>query len=402
MQRRWIILGLLVMLSLAACKNETEEPTQEATPFLGIESTGKFEGDTQSTMAFRVRLSSASDRAVSLRYETVDGSATAGEDYVAIPPSTLTFAPGESESAIEVTILGDTEREVDEVFTIQLSDVVGAQISSTEATGTIRNDDEYDDLGEIGDEGYRSPDNYDGYNLVWQDEFNDGQLSSDWIYELGDGCPNLCGWGNNELQTYTDRPENLYFQEGKLVIEARQESFNGSAYTSSRIITKGQQSFQYGRIDLRAKLPYGQGIWPALWMLGDNIDQVGWPACGEIDIMELVGHEPDVVHGTIHWATEPDGQRAQFGGSYSLDAGIFYDAFHVFSIIWTEDEIRWLVDDQPYHSTNIESSDLDEFRNSFFFIFNIAVGGDWPGSPDGTTIFPQRMAVDYVRVFQAE
>ena len=353
-------------------------------------------------MSFRVRLSAASEKEVSVRYETVDGSATASEDYVAIPPSTLTFAPGASESAIEVSILGDTVREGDEVFTIQLSDIVGAQLSSSEAIGTIRNDDESNQSGEIGDEGYRSPDDYEGYELVWQDEFNDGSLSSDWSYELGDGCPDLCGWGNNEQQTYTDRPENLYFREGKLVIEARQEPFNGATYTSSRIITKGRQAFQYGRIDLRAKLPYGQGIWPALWMLGDNLDQVGWPACGEIDIMEMVGHQPDVVHGTVHWATEPDGERAQFGGAYSLDSGIFNDEFHVFSIIWTENEIRWLVDDQQYHSTNIESSDLDEFRNAFFFVFNLAVGGEWPGDPDATTTFPQRMAVDYVRVFQRE
>ncbi|MEO0639590.1 MAG: glycoside hydrolase family 16 protein, partial [Bacteroidota bacterium] len=165
--------------------------------------------------------------------------------------------------------------------------------------------------------------------------------------------------------------------------------------------TRDKQSFQYGRVDIRALLPKGQGIWPALWMLGSNFSSVGWPRCGEIDIMELVGGgegKDDVVHGTVHW--EQDGQRALFGGDYQLPTGIFNDEFHVFSIIWTENAIRWLVDDIEYHVINTSPAELDEFRNSFFFIFNVAVGGDWPGSPDGSTEFPQMMVVDYVRVFQ--
>ena len=400
MNNLWTTMALLLFFSLAACKNETEDPTNDSLPFLSVQNVSGFESDGDTTFSLRVSLSEASEREVSLRYETVADLATANEDFVPVAPTTLTLAPGELEGTLTVTIKGDTEWESDEPFQVVLTEVVGAQVSRDEATVTIRNDDDPSQI--LGDEGYHSPESYDGYTMVWQDEFNDTQLSDDWSFEYGDGCPNLCGWGNNELQTYTDRPENLYFQEGKLVIEARRETFNGSSYTSSRIITKGQQAFQYGRIDLRAKLPFGQGIWPALWMLGDNIDQVSWPACGEIDIMELVGHEPEVVHGTVHWATEPDGRRAQFGSSYSLDDGWFYDEFHVFSIIWDETQIRWLVDNEQYHSIDITPSDLDEFRNSFFFIFNVAVGGDWPGSPDASTLFPQRMAVDYVRVFQAD
>ena len=251
--------------------------------------------------------------------------------------------------------------------------------------------------------GFTTPETYAGMQLVWRDEFDQQSLNTnDWTYEIGDGCPNICGWGNNELQYYTN--ENTALVEGNLVIEAKKESRGNRQYTSSRIITKNNQSFQYGRVDIRANLPKGQGIWPALWMLGDNIDQVGWPACGEIDIMELIGGSgngrDNTVHGTVHWRDDATGDRAQFGGDYTLPNGIFNDQFHVFSIVWTQNRIEWLVDDVRYHAIDTSPAGLSEFRNSFFFIFNIAVGGNWPGNPDGSTVFPQRMIVDYIRVFQ--
>lgn len=250
--------------------------------------------------------------------------------------------------------------------------------------------------------GYLSPESYEGYRLVWRDEFEGNALSSDWVFDLGDGCPTLCGWGNNELQWY--RRENVRVENGHLIIQARQENAGGRNYTSSRIKTQGRQSFQFGRVDIRAALPKGQGIWPALWMLGDNIDQVGWPRCGEIDIMEMVGGpgtaRNNTVHGTVHW--DNNGSHAEFGGSVTLREGIFNDNFHVFSIIWDEQKIVWLMDDEPYHEIDITPSALSELRGSFFFLFNIAVGGNWPGNPDNTTIFPQQMVVDYVRVFQKE
>jgi hypothetical protein len=252
--------------------------------------------------------------------------------------------------------------------------------------------------------GFVSPESYDGYRLVWRDEFNGNSLSSDWVFDLGDGCPTLCGWGNNELQTYTNRPNNIRVEGGNLVITAQREAMGGRNFTSSRIKTEGRQSFQFGRIDIRAVLPKGQGLWPALWMLGDNIRQVGWPACGEIDIMEMVGG-PSVarnneVHGTVHW--DNNGSWANTGGSTILRQGIFNDNFHVFSIIWDAQRIVWLLDNVPYHQVDITPAALSELRGSFFFLFNIAVGGNWPGNPDATTVFPQQMVVDYVRVFQRQ
>ena len=246
-----------------------------------------------------------------------------------------------------------------------------------------------------GDDGYETPLSYEGMSLVWQDEFNGNSLNmSDWTHEIGTGNN---GWGNNELQYY--RTENTNVADGKLTIEARQESFSGSNYTSSRIITSGNRSFQYGRIDIRAKLPEGQGIWPALWMLGDSFWQEGWPHCGEIDVMEMVGGDDreNTVHGTLHWQASA---YASYGGSYTLPSGDFTDEFHVFSIVWDDSTIRWYVNDNQYHVIDLTPSHLDEFRAPFFFIFNVAVGGNWPGAPDGSTTFPQQMVVDYVRVFE--
>lgn len=250
------------------------------------------------------------------------------------------------------------------------------------------------------EDGFVSPITYDGYQLIWHDEFDNQSISSEnWVFETGTGCPHLCGWGNNELQYY--RQQNAWTDEGILVIEARQESFSGSNYTSARMKTQGKQSFKYGRIDIRALLPQGKGIWPALWMLGDNITSVGWPACGEIDIMEMIGGNgrENQVHGTLHW--DNDGHVSE-GRGYTLPTGTFSDEYHVFSIIWDETSIRWFVNNSQFHEISITSEHMTEFHQNFFLIFNVAVGGYWPGNPDQTTTFPQQMKVDYVRVFQKE
>ncbi len=248
------------------------------------------------------------------------------------------------------------------------------------------------------DMGYVTPLHYDGWELVWHDEFDGNTINtSDWVFETGDGCPNLCGWGNNELQYY--RSQNAWVENGILTIEARRESAGNRQYTSARMKTQGKQSFQYGRIDIRALLPKGQGIWPALWMLGNDITTVGWPRCGEIDIMEMVGGSgrERTVHGTLHWDFNG---HAQAGGSYTKPSGTFYHEYHVFSIIWDEEVIRWFVNDTQFYQIDITPGHMSEFHQEFFFIFNVAVGGNWPGNPNETTVFPQQMRVDYVRVFQ--
>jgi beta-glucanase (GH16 family) len=245
--------------------------------------------------------------------------------------------------------------------------------------------------------GATSPTSYTNMKLVWADEFDGTALNSDfWSFETGNG-PN--GWGNNELKFY--RTQNTSIQDGHLVITAKKEPFGGKEYTSSRIITKSKKEFRYGRVDIRAALPKGQGIWPALWMLGSNFDTVSWPACGEIDIMEMIGGggRENTVYGTVHWQNE--GKNAKYEGKTTLPSGTFSDQFAVYSITWDATSIRWFVDNKQYHVIDTTPAELDEFRRNFFFIFNVAVGGNWPGSPNTTTTFPQHMIVDYVRVFQS-
>ncbi len=247
-------------------------------------------------------------------------------------------------------------------------------------------------------EGYSTPLNYEGMTLIWSDEFTGTNIDPNkWSHDIGNGCPNLCGWGNNELEYY--RKENSRVENGVLVIEAKKEQFQGSAYTSSKILTRDKFDFKYGRVDARARLPKGQGLWPAIWMLGANHSTVGWPSCGEIDIMEMIGGSgrERTSHGNVFW----DDEGVQdFVGEHSLNSGYFYDEYHVFSIIWNASKITWYVDDIEFHSFDITDNTRSEFRNNFFLIVNVAVGGNWPGNPDNTTLFPTDMKVDYIRVFQ--
>ena len=258
-----------------------------------------------------------------------------------------------------------------------------------------------DDGWEIPDfTGYQSATSYEGYSQVWSDEFDGSEVDeNNWGYDIGGS-----GWGNNELEFYTNR--NAYLTDGNLVIRANKENYGGREYTSSRLKTQSKQTVNYGRIDIRAVMPQGQGIWPALWMLGSNFPTVGWPHSGEIDIMEMIGGSgrENTVHGTAHWYNQSNNQNASYGGNYELPSGETLSTnFHVFSIDWDSTSITWYLDNVQYHTMAInDSSSLAAFRKDFFFIFNIAVGGNWPQYPDASTVFPQRMVVDYVRVFQKD
>ena len=233
--------------------------------------------------------------------------------------------------------------------------------------------------------------------LVWSDEF-DGAAGSapnaaNWNHETG-----ASGWGNNELQNYTTSRDNSALDgNGNLVITARQEADGG--YTSARMTTKDKVQPQYGRIEARIQIPRGQGIWPAFWMLGGDFPDTQWPDSGEIDIMENVGYEPHIVHGTLHGPGYSGGGGVT--GSYQHPQGwSFADTFHTFAIDWAPDSISWSVDGTVYQTrTPADVSGTWVYNQDFFMILNVAVGGDWPGYPDGSTQFPQQMLVDYVRVY---
>lgn len=236
-----------------------------------------------------------------------------------------------------------------------------------------------------------------GWNLVWEDTFDAEPIDgSKWTYDLGGG-----GWGNNEWQIYTNTAENSFISDGKLVIRAVKNYSGNGGYTSARMKTQGLHSWQYGKIVARMKLPFGQGIWPAFWMLGDSIGAVGWPACGEIDIMEMIGggeDRDDTVHATCHWDS---GGYASYGLSEELpDPEYFYQDYHYFELAWDATSITARLDGGQYFVIDITPADLSEFHASFFIILNLAVGGNWPGYPDLSTVFPQYLIIDWVKVYQ--
>jgi beta-glucanase (GH16 family) len=226
------------------------------------------------------------------------------------------------------------------------------------------------------------------WQLVWSDEFT-SSIGPDWVFETGAG-----GWGNNELEYY--RRENASIENGQLVITAKNESFGGANYTSARMKTQGKKSWTYGKIEARIAMPSFSGSWPAFWMLGDNIGSVGWPACGEIDIMEHVNTDPN-VHGTVHWVGT-DGGHASYGSN--TPAAV--TGYHVYAIEWTPNYIRWFVDGAQYNEINIAGNvgSTEEFQKPFFLLLNFAIGGNWPGFNIASGVFPAKYYIDYVRVYQ--
>ncbi|NVJ87941.1 MAG: glycoside hydrolase family 16 protein [Flavobacteriaceae bacterium] len=241
-------------------------------------------------------------------------------------------------------------------------------------------------------------------NLVWSDDFDNSGAPdiNRWVYEIGDGtAQGIPGWGNNELQYYTARPENVKVENGVLKITAIKENYMGAGYTSARILTKGLFQQKYGRFEARIKLPWGKGLWPAFWMLGDDENgSVSWPNIGEIDIMENRGDEPTITHGSIHGPGYSAGNAVT--KSYDLNARLDTQ-FHIYGIEWGPNYINYYVDDVLYNQ--ITPDDLPDGTNwvfndrEFYIILNVAVGGSFAGSPNVETVFPQTMEIDYIRVF---
>ena len=397
-QNIYYTLFILICAGTLACKKKGDDTPPPVVPVLKIEDASQPRTTTGSVMRFTVSLNKTTTVPVSVDYKVTDGTAKSPADFTAAT-GTVTIPANQSTTELEVTIKGDPAdtRQNNIYFTVELNNPKGCTIGVQSATGTIITENGLSITTD--NSGPTSPMTYPGYTLVWNDEFSGSTLDPNvWNQETGNGQN---GWGNNELEYYTNSTKNTFVSNGNLVIEARKESLNGFNYTSGRMTTQNKKQFTFGRIDIRAKLPVGKGIWPALWMLGSNITTVGWPSCGEIDIMELVGTYPGRVYGTMHWKPVT-GSSTNKGGQFDLSSGNFSQQFHVFSIIWKQDMIQWLVDDQVYFTGT--KADVGAANYPFnapqFFIFNVAVGGNWPGSPDANTVFPERMFVDYVRVFQ--
>lgn len=230
--------------------------------------------------------------------------------------------------------------------------------------------------------------------LIWEENFNGSELNTTiWNYELGDGCPSICGWGNNEKQSYTN--SNHTVSNGMLTIEIKKEDEN---YTSTRITTAKKKEFQYGRIEARAKIPVGKGIWPAFWMLGSNIKEIGWPKCGEIDILEYVGREPHMAFTSLH---TQDSHGNTINTKKTTISNI-EEGFHLYAIDWTKDKIVFLIDDKEVYTFQPapKNENTWPFNQPFYIIVNAAVGGNFGGHEIDDTIFPQKFEIDYIRVYQ--
>lgn len=387
-------LSLISLILLISSCNGSNNPGNEITSKLAVADVIHERSSTApTTYRFTINVTPTCSKPITVNYKTVDATAVAGKDYTALTGK-LTIPANTLSSYVDVTVLKDSLRQEDQTFTLELSAPTNASISGTgKATGTIQN---YGTYLPVDNTGYAGATTYPGMTLAWSDEFTANYINTNnWSYDTGGS-----GWGNNELEYYTNSNKNAYTTGGYLVIEARKETMGTNNYTSARMISKDKKTFTYGRIDFRAKLPKGQGVWPALWMLGNNIGTTPWPACGEIDIMELLGHEPQKTYGTVHWGAA-GGASTHIGGNYSLSSLTFNDKFHLFSLKWEADKMTFLIDDVAFFIVNkSQITGNYPFDKPFFFIMNVAVGGNWPGNPDATTVFPQRMIVDYVRVFQ--
>jgi beta-glucanase (GH16 family) len=227
-----------------------------------------------------------------------------------------------------------------------------------------------------------------GYELIWSDEFNGIAVDTgNWVYDIGGE-----GWGNHEQEYY--QPANATVEEGNLVITGKKETVGKNPFTSTRMKTKGKREFLYGKIEARIKMPVGEGLWPAFWMLGANIDSVDWPACGEIDIMEHINSD-SLIFGTPHWNN--DGHKMQGDTIASTPS-----AYHVYAIEWDSDAIRWYLDGKQFRVLDISNSinSTEEFHRPHFMLLNLAIGGDWPGQTIDESKIPAKMYVDYVRVYK--
>ena len=399
--KKYLLLAIIPFIILACQSDEdTGMGSISNEPELNIINYDITEGMEDKLLNVRVGFKQAVSTTTVLTYELVNGTALAGEDFEAAPATQLVFNAGETNKDVKVIILGDLLNEETETFEVRLFSSAGSFAESSSTITILDDDNSTEDLVIPG--GETSPTSYPGMELIWADEFQGTALNeSDWTFEIGNGCPNLCGWGNNELEFY--QRDNITIRDNDfLIIEARPEQVGSNQFTSSRIITKDKVEFKYGRVDIRAALPEGRGLWPALWMLGANIDDVGWPACGEMDIMELIGSDPGTVHGTFHFGDSFPEHEFDGEASTLPNGEKYIDAFHIFSLVWEEDHVQVLRDNQLVFEIRPEDTAPQNypFNQDFFFIFNVAVGGNWPGSPTSTTPFPQHMIVDYIRVFQ--
>lgn len=390
------------MLLLANCQDpESNVPIITAKPVIHIADGFALEGTT-GTLRVDVQVVGSHRQPIIVQYTTKSVTATKGEDFLDVT-ATLKFESTDTleTKSILLKIIDNDVFEQEEYFEVHFT--TDTTVVSLDKSIRVWIKDDDIDFRDNNLSGFITPINREGWSLLWSDEFGGTGLDMEyWTPVIGNGCPNLCGFGNNQKQYY--RAENLAIDSGVLTFTALPEDFENNHYTSGRITSLDKFTFTFGRVDIRAKLPYSKGVRAALWMQGQDVDMVGWPERGEIDLMELRGDMPNTVGSTVHYKNINGKHVFPPAKKYTLDSGNFSDEFHVFSMVWEEDKIDFYVDE--IHSGTITFSNFNFFENKNpflkenYILFNVAVGGVGGGDPDNTTIWPQKMAVDYIRVYQ--
>jgi hypothetical protein len=358
-------------------------------PAVTIDGVSDYRQTVDTDFEFKINIPHASTSDISVNYVTTDGTAMAGVDFV-FTSGVAVIPAGSLSTVVKVMVKADSLRRDFQFFNLELSHPVNCTIAGGQAIGKIENGDLL--FFPVDGAGYRTADS--DIAPVWSDEFNGKNVDpGNWSFDTGD-----TGWGNHELQLYTDRTQNVFVSSGNLIIEARKESSYGGygTFTSARLTTRGKKNFKYGKIEIRAKVPCVEGFMSSLWMLGSNVGSEGWPRCGEIAMMQLP-HSENVVYNTLRWGDSANVTH-QHGTNHSLGV-VSENTFHVFTMTWNASSIAMYIDDEMtfYSATDDETL---PFNKDFFFNVSLAVGGDWPGPPTESTQFPQRLVVDYIRVYQ--
>ncbi len=392
-----ILIMLLLIFGVFSC-DKTEMRTPIVTvekPVFSINDTSIIEGDNKY-FEIKVKLSGKHPNSILIPYYTLSGLAEPFSDYEPID-GILEFVGTDSLEAqsIFIEIKDDDIFEENEdfkiVFTIDSSVIAADTILSV---SIIDDDIEFTDNDYPG---YVTKLHQEGWTLILNDEFSGNKLNKNHWYVQDRG-----NWYNEEVQYYS--PQNLKIENGLLTFIAKKENYKGSSYTSARINSRDKMVFKYGKIEFRAKLPYSKGLWPALWLQGNELYQLGWPKRGEIDIMELKGHIPNTISSTIHYADLSGNHKYPTSKKYTLPKGEFKDEFHVFTMKWDEYKLKFYVDDKLYntifHNNFHYYNNKNPFKYPFYVIMNVAVGGNFGGDPDATTVWPQTMDIDYVRIYK--
>ncbi|MEO1807509.1 MAG: family 16 glycosylhydrolase [Bacteroidota bacterium] len=369
------------LIVLAGCE---QEPIS-MDPILALTSAQAIESDRD--IRFALTLSEAIDQDLTINFSVSELTAGEGTDFESPAAPQVVIPAGATTGEIIIPLINDVEVEIEESFLLEITNDGNLMMVNNPVQGSITSDD----MLTIDSEGFAAPTSYDLFTLVWEEEFERSLDPAIWNYETGTGRG---GNPDNELQDY--RSQNAYVQDGYLVIDLRQEP-NGS-YSSARIHTEGKREFQFGRIDIRAKLPQGEGIRSQLSMLGENFASASLPRSGGIDLVDLNGAVTDVAESGAEWFQ--DGEARAIQDTFNTRTTTFAEEFHVYSIYWEPTQITWYIDDVKYNLLTTTPEEMDEFRQEFFFVLGAAIGGDVVGAPKDETSFPQRLIVDYIRVYQ--